>query len=197
MCTSTGIPWILLERQKGRGEVRMSWYSSIYVADTFLKIFAWGEITKGTISVSPRDGQAGQVPPGTNLWWALRCHWNNWDYGASKLRFPQPEEFIRKWSAIWACDLKSACHPCPRPKMLIKCISFKKYKITTLHGAPNYWTTWGALTSGAAVDKLVSESQFRLKCIWQIPTPQKQMQPRILTRFYMDTHHGTVFWTLC
>jgi hypothetical protein len=32
------------------------------VAVAFLKLFAQGEITKGTISVSTRDGQAGQLP---------------------------------------------------------------------------------------------------------------------------------------
>jgi hypothetical protein len=39
----------------------MSWYTSIYLAVVFLKLFAWDEITKEIISVSPRDGQAGQL----------------------------------------------------------------------------------------------------------------------------------------
>jgi hypothetical protein len=39
----------------------MFWYTSIYVAVVFLKLFARDEITKGTISVSPRDGQPGQL----------------------------------------------------------------------------------------------------------------------------------------
>ena len=32
------------------------------MAVAFLKLYEWGEITKETISVSPRDGQAGQLP---------------------------------------------------------------------------------------------------------------------------------------
>jgi len=34
----------------------MSWYSSIDMAVAFLKLFARGEIIKGSVSVSPRDG---------------------------------------------------------------------------------------------------------------------------------------------
>jgi len=52
----------LPERQGGRCEVRTSWYSPIHVAIAFVKLFSWGEITKGTTSVTPRDGQAGQLP---------------------------------------------------------------------------------------------------------------------------------------
>jgi hypothetical protein len=29
------------------------------------------------------------VSPGSNLYEALRYHWNNWKYGVSKLRFPK------------------------------------------------------------------------------------------------------------
>ena len=46
---------------------------------------------------------------GANLLGALRCHWNNWQFGASKLRNPHAKEFFQKFSAFWACS-------CPRLK---------------------------------------------------------------------------------
>jgi hypothetical protein len=133
---------------------------------------------------------------GTNLW-GVKCHWNIWECGANKLRFPQAEEFVPKYSAIWARSLKSACQPCPRSKMFIQYFSFKECKIISLPGAQNYWTARGALTFGTTVDQPVSESRFRLKCMGQVSTPQKQLQPCILMRFYVDIHHVTFFLTPC
>ena len=47
-------------------------------------------------------GPAGQLPWGPQLKGALKHHWNNRKYGASKLMFPHAKEFHRKLSAIWA-----------------------------------------------------------------------------------------------
>jgi len=46
----------------GEGRLGCPGTHQFMLAVAFLKLFSWGEITKGTISVSPRDGQAWQLP---------------------------------------------------------------------------------------------------------------------------------------
>jgi hypothetical protein len=36
----------------------------------------------------------------------LRHHWNNWKYGAGKLRFPHMKKFLWKLATIWAHSQK-------------------------------------------------------------------------------------------
>ena len=62
-------------------------------------------------------GQPGSCP-GFRLVMALKRHWNYWKCGASKLKFPQAQEFLRKLSATWkrALKKKKFCQPSPKPK---------------------------------------------------------------------------------
>ena len=49
---------------------------------------------------------------------ALRRHWNNKKYGASKPRFPYAKEFLRKVSANSTCALKTFASTVLRRKSL-------------------------------------------------------------------------------
>ena len=66
---------------------------------------------------------------GANLSAALRCHGNNGKYGASELRFPKAETFLRNISSIWPCAFENVRQPRLRPKTL------KGYRLLM---APNY-----------------------------------------------------------
>jgi len=193
---ATGIPWTLPVRQRETGGNNVLVHINLCgscIPETICT--GWNHRRNDQCQSKGRTSRPAGW--GTSLWGALWFHWNNREHGASTLRFSQAEKFYQKCSAIWAHNLKSACYPCPRPKMFLKYIGFKECKIISLHGAPNYWTAWGALTFGVTIGKPVSERWFRLKCIWQASTPQQQMQPCMLMRFYMDTHHVTVFLTPC
>jgi hypothetical protein len=67
---------------------------------------------------------------GPKLWGALRHHWNNRKYGATKLRILHVKKFLWKLSVVWACTslvlgLKS-----------LKNIGFKGHQIINLYWAP-------------------------------------------------------------
>jgi len=55
---------------------------------------------------------------GVKLQKALKLHWNNLKYGASKLRLPYAKEILRKFSAIWVLGLRKFRQPCLRQKNL-------------------------------------------------------------------------------
>jgi len=42
--------------------------------------------------------------------------------------------------------------------MFIQYLGFKEHRMISMPGAPNYYTAWGALTSGVAIDKPFAES---------------------------------------
>ena len=88
-----------------------------------------------------RSGTEGTEQPGScpgrQPKEALRRHWNNRKYGASKLR---------ELSAISARDLKNILQPFRRPKKCKEC---------RFEGAPNYYPARGAHVSLADPDAMI------------------------------------------
>ena len=98
--------------------------------------------TRGTVSYysaasqARNEGRASRAAGrGSNPLWALRLHWNNRKYGASKLKLPRAKEFLRKLTAFSARTLKNFASPVIGRKNL-KNVGFKGSQIIGLPGAP-------------------------------------------------------------
>jgi hypothetical protein len=97
--------------------------------------------TRVTVSYSAAsqtrsEGRVSQAAVrGSNPLWALRRHWNNRKYGASKLKLPCVKEFLRKLAAFSACTLKNFASPVIGRKNL-KNVGFKGSQIISLPGVP-------------------------------------------------------------
>jgi hypothetical protein len=63
-------------------------------------------------------------------------HWNNWKYGAGKVRFPHTKEFLRKLSAIGHASSKRS-PALSEAEEVVKNIGLKGRQIISLPGAPH------------------------------------------------------------
>ena len=109
-------------------------------------------------SQARNEGRASRAAArGSNSLWALRRHWNNRKYGASKLKLPRAKVFLRKLTAFAARTLKNFASPVIGRKNL-KNVGFKGSQIIGLPGARTCLGSALPLSEQCVILSVVSDS---------------------------------------